>query len=101
MSAGIKERAVERAEAISDYRKKMAQVIVGMRNGKIYEVDGVETIKEPPVSIVVKLAQGVCWEEKLRMEKADAMYKSVISNIESMKAQLNGYQSIFRHLDRS
>ena len=33
------------------------------------------------------------------MEIAESGYKACVSNLEAMKAQLNAYQSIYRHLD--
>ena len=51
-----------------------------------------------PATIIEKTAKGICWQARLDMEKADALYKSLISNIDSVQAELNGFQSINRHL---
>ena len=90
----IKERGVKRAQSISEYRKEVAKTIIGMRMGKTYEVDGVHTVDNPQASIIIKLAQGVCWEQKLKMETCEAEWKSLMSNIETTKAMLNALQSL-------
>jgi hypothetical protein len=46
------------------------------------------------------VAKGICSQARNDMEIADGLYKSVISNIDSVQAELNGLQSINRHLDQ-
>ena len=47
-----------------------------------------------------KLARGICWQHKLEMEKAEALYKSAITNLDATMAQLSAYQSMNRYLDK-
>ena len=64
--------SVPKAQAESDYDKAMAKTIIGLKNGISYE--------------------------KLEMDKAETKYKSTLNIINLIEAQLNGYQSINRHL---
>ena len=98
MRVEIKARAERKAKAISNYDKALAVTIIGLKNGKKMILDG-EEIEKPPTTILEKIAKGICYKEKLELEEAEALYKSLISNIDSLKAELNGYQSINRHLD--
>lgn len=98
MKPEIKSRAQKRASALAEYDKKIAITIMGLKNGKTFEMDN-QRIVDPPVTVMEKLAKGLCYQEKLAMELADAEYKSLMSNIETTKAQLNGLQSINKHLE--
>jgi hypothetical protein len=94
----IKQRGEEKAQTASDYDKAMAMTLIGLENGKVYTLDGY-TINDPPKSIMEKTARGICWQEKLEADKAEANYKSIISNLEAVKSQLNALQSLNKHLD--
>lgn len=96
--AEIKQRGEEKAKTSSVYDMEIAKYLIGLKNGREYELSG-EKIKDPPASIMEKTAKGLAWEEKLLMDTAEANYKSCISNLEAVKAQLNGLQSIFRNLE--
>ena len=86
MRAEIRSRTVDKAKAISEYDKALAKSIFILReNGN-------------PVSIVEKLAKGECFKERYDLELADGLYKSLISNMNCVQAELNGMQSINRHL---
>lgn len=98
MRKEIRQRADDRANAIALYDKALAIAIIKLKNGEVFELDGNE-IKNPIGSITEKIAKGICWKEKLNIEKGDGLYKSLISNIDSVKAELNGMQSIYRHLE--
>lgn len=96
----IKQRGESKAVAISDYEKKLAVVIIQLKNGKIFEVDNeVISGESLPANLLEKIAKGICWKEKLDMETADASYKSAITNIETVQAELNALQSLNRHLE--
>ena len=97
MRVQIKERAEKKAETLAEYDKQLALTIIRLENGIELELEG-EKIQNPSKSITDKIARGICWKAKLEMEKAEGLYKSIISNIDSVQAELNGYQSINRHL---
>lgn len=98
MKIKLKERAHRKAKSIADYDKFLAITIIKIRNGKEVTFEG-EVIKDPPVTLIEKLAKGICYSQRLEMETAEAEYKSLITAIETTKAELNGLQSINRHLD--
>ena len=86
MRAEIKGRAIAKAEAISNYDRSLTKHIILLKE------------KGSPTTIVEKIARGECWSERYDMELADGLYKSLISNMTCIQAELNGLQSINRHL---
>ena len=94
----VKDRGDKKAIAISEYEKIIAITIIELKNGIEKELDG-RVIKNPPITIIDKIAKGICYKEKHEMEKYAAMYKSAIINIQTVSIELNALQSIFRHLD--
>ena len=93
----LRERSEKKAETSAEYDKAMAISIMKLRNGVELDLEG-EKIKDPPATIIEKIAKGICFKEKLEMEKADAEYKSLITYISTVESQLNGWQSINRYL---
>ena len=93
----LKERSINKAESISEYDRVLAITIIKLKNNVVFELDG-EKVEKPPVTIIEKLAKGICYKERLQLETADAEYKSLMSGIACIQAQLNAYQSIFRHM---
>ncbi len=96
--AEIKQRGDDKARAASVYDMEISKTLIGLENGKTYELDG-EKIKEPPKSIMEKVAKGICWDKKLEMDSSEAAYKSVITNLSAVQAQLNALQSLNKHLE--
>ncbi|HDZ26359.1 hypothetical protein LCGC14_0398900 [marine sediment metagenome] len=94
----IQERAENKARKIADYEKELALTLIKMKEGVEMELEG-HSIKALPVSIMEKVAKGMCWKEKLDMEQADAEYRNAIAGMHALEAELNGWQSIFRHLE--
>jgi len=94
----LKDRAERKSKAIAMYDKFLALTIIKLRNGAEVEFEG-QLIKDPPVTIIEKIAKGICFEHKLELEDAESSYKSLITNIDCVQAELNGLQSINRHLD--
>ena len=102
MRSVVKERGDNKADAIALYDRTLAINIIKLKNmqkGETIDFEGIE-IKAPlPTTIIEKIAKGLSYNEKLNMEKADAEYKSAITNINTVQAELNALQSIYRHLD--
>lgn len=93
----LKERSNKKAEANANYDKVLALTLIKLRNNLITEFEGVE-IKDTPATILEKVAKGICFQERLEQEKADAEYKSLITYISTVESQLNGWQSINKYL---
>lgn len=89
MRAEIRSRAEAKATSISTYDRSMAKHIFLLKEKGIQ------------ISILDKLARGECWSERYDMELADGLYKSLISNMNCVQAELNGLQSINRHLSEA
>ncbi len=84
----IETKGNARANAISNYDKQLKIAIVTLREAGKF-----------PATLIEKIAKGVCSDHRLTLELAEVGYKACISNLEALKAQLNGYQSIYKHLD--
>ena len=99
MRGQLAERAEKKSIAIANYDKNIALTIIKLRNG-IEMIFENEIIKDPPATIMEKIAKGICWQEKLELEITESSYKSLITNIECVQAELNGLQSINKYLDK-
>lgn len=90
-------RAKRKADTIGAYEKRLAIVMMQLRNGVEFTLDG-KTVKDPPATLTEKIARGICFQEKIDMELSESAYKNAIKGLDVTTAQLNGYQSINRHL---
>lgn len=99
MRAEIRDRSQKKADAITAYYKKKTTLIFQLKNGIEVEHEGM-VIKNPNATLISEIIKGLCWKELQVKELADAMYKSLISNIDSVQAELNGLQSVNRYLDK-
>lgn len=87
-----------KAQAISDYDRALAICVIKIKNKSITHFEG-EPIGNPPANLIPLIAKGICYQECFKKEAEEAGYRAVLSNIEAIKAELNGLQSINRHLD--
>lgn len=94
----INDFAIEKADAISQYDKNYTVTVLKLKERIIVEFEGVP-INNLPATLILAVAKGICFNECYRKEAADGLYKGLISNIEGIKSELNGYQSINRHLE--
>lgn len=94
----LQERAERKAETIATYEKRIAVVMIELKNG-VEMMWEEQTIKNPPATLIEKIARGICWQEKLEMEKCEAEYRNAIAGLSCIQAELNGFQSINRFLE--
>ena len=87
-----------KALAIGDYDKAIAIATARLSLGNVKEVCGIAVEGKPTAAAIKELAKGMCSEERVAQEIAINAYKAVITKIEVFQASLNGYQSLFRHL---
>lgn len=86
----IEEKGRARAYAISNYDMRLGIAIVQLREAGKF-----------PATLIEKIAKKICCKDREDLEIAESGYKAVISNLQALMAQLNGYQSIYRHLDET
>ena len=96
----IAEATKAKVETSANYEKQLALFIVGLEMGKEYKLDD-EVVKHTTATTIDKKAKGLAWKALLDMETAECRYKGLILQLESAQAQLNAYQSIFRHLQNT
>lgn len=94
----LRERATEKANAIGLYEKQIAKTLIGLKNGKEYDIEG-EKIQNPPASTSEKIARGVCYQEKINAELKEAEYKNAVIGMQAILGEVNAWQSIYRHLE--
>ena len=85
------------AIAISNYDRALALSMLKLLNGQINSFENQEVTKVSATT-VKDIAKGLCWRERLKLEEATGEYKAHISNMETIRAELNGLQSINKHL---
>uniref|UniRef100_A0A6H1ZDD3 Uncharacterized protein n=1 Tax=viral metagenome TaxID=1070528 RepID=A0A6H1ZDD3_9ZZZZ len=95
--AEIQKRAQRKAETIAEYEKQLAVTILRLYHQKLTEFEEQE-IGKLPATLIEKTAKGICWKERLAMEQAEAEYKNAVVGMSALEAQLNGLQSLNRHL---
>jgi len=93
----LQERAENKAKSIAEYEKQLAKILIKLRNGVAFDLDG-EKIKDPPASYTERIAKGLCYKEKIAMDLAESEYKNAIEGLRCIEAELNGWQSINRYL---
>lgn len=93
----IRTRGEESAQKEAEYQKKLAITLFGLKNGEEFELEG-KKIKSPPATIMDQLAKGLCWQEKINMDKHKAYYKSILVGCSALEKQINALQSINKYL---
>lgn len=89
----IEDAIKKMSNAKGAYERAMAITMINLKNGVELELDG-EKIKNPGATMTEKIARGICFQEKIDMELAEAELKGLMKKIDIVMAQLNGYQSI-------
>jgi len=96
---GLRNAASEYAIKKAEYSKELGLTTMMLKAGKVMFLEG-ESIQNPPATTTDKVVKGICWESELAFLKAEASYKVAVSKIESIRAKLMGYQSIYKHLSK-
>ena len=83
----LQEKARNKANAIGNYDKVLAIAIIKHKDTGKY-----------PATLIEKIAKGDCYKERAAAELAEAEYKLTITKMNAIQAELNGFQSIYKHL---
>lgn len=94
----IDEMATDKSNGIANYDRELAITILRLKNKDITEFEG-NKIDNLPATILPIIAKGIIYKAAFDKEIGDAGYKAIITKIEARKSQLNGLQSINKHLD--
>jgi hypothetical protein len=89
----------DKATALSEYDKEIALTILKLKNGNIKNFEGEEIPDPCPITIMKDIAKGICYLKSFKKEEKDGAYKGLVVIIDSIKAELNGLQSINKHLE--
>ena len=93
----LTELSTKAVEAGGQYEKTLATTLLKLENGGISEWEGYDCTKIAKTNMD-KIAKGMCWAEKIAMDKADKEYKIALVKMEAIKTEMNGYQSVNRYL---
>lgn len=96
--ARLKVLAKKKGEALKTQKKNLAIALLRLKNEDVKTWEGQE-VGKIPASMMVKVAEGINSQYMLEYDLAESAYKCEITDIDAFKAQLNGFQSINRHLD--
>ena len=94
----IFEAANNKAMAKMNFAKECAITKFKLMNGSIEEWEG-QKVGKKSQSAAGDLAEEMNYQLQYDFEVAESNYKSIIVVIEATKAQLNGLQSINKHLE--
>ena len=94
----LDEAGQKKADAIALYDLAYAKAMAMIGLSKVNTIEGEQLPEARPATLLGKYAAGLCWKEKAGLEVATNEYKSLITKIECMLAEINAKQSIFRHL---
>lgn len=83
----LKNDLVFNASLEAEYQLKLAKVILRMKTEFI------------PTTIIKDLAKGECYQEQINKDAEKARYDIVKEKVDIVKSQLNGYQTIHKHLE--
>lgn len=95
----LKTKGDAKARAIADYDRALAIKMIQLKNGKEFEMGDGEKIVSPPVTLIEKIAKGLCYQERLNLEVAENDYKSLNTFIDCLQTEINALMSINKHLD--
>lgn len=95
----LRKRGEERAYSIAVYESKIAKVLIQLKNGVEFDMDG-QKIQDPPNTIIEKLAKGLCSSEKVDMELCETRYKNCLEGIKAIQCEITAYQSINKYFDK-
>jgi len=91
--------ATEKAKSLAIYRKQKAITILKLKNKMIPSFEGVVISYPLAVTLIESISTGICYAELYKRWDADGSYKGLITIMEALKAELNGLQSINKHLE--
>lgn len=94
----LKVRADDKAKTSGEYEKAIAITIIKLKNGVEFDFEG-QKILSPPVTIIEKIARGICFREKIAMEQAEALYKNANVVCENIRTEINAYQSLLKFIE--
>ena len=87
-----------RAKAIRNYDMQLAIALATLREAESYELAG-RKYQAPPVTIMEKIAKGICAPQREDLEIAEAGYKAAAVNLDALQCQLMAFQTLYKHLD--
>jgi DNA integrity scanning protein DisA with diadenylate cyclase activity len=86
------------ATAEEEFEKKYAKTLIQLKNGVEFELDGIK-IKDPPAASVKEIARGICFKEKVAMDKAELLFRGLMKTIDILTTQMDGLRSKNKYIE--
>jgi hypothetical protein len=78
--------AREAANATRDYEKKLALILIQLRNGVEFEYEG-EKVVDPPVSVMERIAKGITADLKANADIQESLFSNLKTKISMTQSQ--------------
>jgi len=104
LAGGLEDAGNQKAITLAALKRRTSINTIKLRNGQYGTVTDPDTGEvfqvdlKLPANLIPKVAEGESWKEQLEFTQAESHYKSKVVMMEAARAQLNGYQSIFKVL---
>lgn len=86
------------ADAQTEFEKKYTITLIQLKNGIEFEFDGVK-IKNPPAASVKEIARGICFKEKVNVDKTELLFRGLMKSIDILTTQMDGLRSQNKNLE--
>lgn len=98
LSADLDKFGQESARTTAEYDKQLAITLVKLQAGEELDLMG-NKVQSPPASTSEKIARGICWQDRAKMEVAKNLYINCQHQLRAAMAILSGRQSQNKYLD--
>jgi DNA integrity scanning protein DisA with diadenylate cyclase activity len=86
------------SNAEEEFEKKYAKTLMLLKNGIEFELDGVKIIN-PPAASVKEIARGICFKEKVNVDKTELLFRGLMKTIDILTTQMDGLRSQNKYLE--
>ena len=97
-SRELKKRSIEKANAKGEYEKKIAIVMLKLRNSESFEFEDIEA-SWSGITGLKEIAKGFCYQESINLDLAESNYKNAVLGMQALMAEINALQSILRYME--
>ena len=94
----LQDASEKKASALSEYEKAVAITSLKVKEGLIEEFEGIKLPAKVSDTFLRMIIKGLNYKKLYKMSEAESAYKALVTTIDAIRAELNGLQSINRHL---
>ena len=79
------------------YRKELAVTTMKLKNGIKFTIDDT-VVENPPATTTITIAHGICSANKVKALSSEIQWRSQMKICDMLQSELNGLQSVNKHL---